>query len=79
MDHDYRVVARKNNFEINKRSGDDLAHFPIEKARFRSIWYVLSAAGLSMIGYGWSMQFNVVSFRAPFPRSPMDLKRGRVR
>ncbi|KAH6636428.1 major facilitator superfamily domain-containing protein [Chaetomium tenue] len=59
MDHDYRVVARKHNFEINKRAGDDLADFPIEKARFRSIWYVLSAAGLSMVGYGWSMHFRV--------------------
>ena len=62
MNHDYRVVVRKNNFEINKPSGDDLAQFPIEKARFRSIWYVLGAAGLSMIGYGWSMQFRVVGY-----------------
>lgn len=61
MDHDYRVVARENNLGINKRSGDDLAAFPVEKARFRSIWYVLGAAGLSLIGYGWSMQFQVVS------------------
>jgi len=62
MDHDYRVVARENNFEINKPRGDDLAQFPIEKARFRSIWYVLGAAGVSMIGYGRSMQFKVVSY-----------------
>jgi hypothetical protein len=61
MDHDYRVVAWKSNFKINKRAGDDLAHFPIEKARLRSIWYVLGAAGLSMVGYGWSMHFKVVS------------------
>ncbi|KAK3687268.1 hypothetical protein B0T22DRAFT_509877 [Podospora appendiculata] len=61
IDHDYRVVARKSNFEINKRAGDNLARFPIEKARFRSIAYVLGAAGLSMVGYGWSMWFKVMS------------------
>ncbi|OIW27702.1 MFS general substrate transporter [Coniochaeta ligniaria NRRL 30616] len=59
LDHDYCVVARENNIEVDKRAGDDLTTFPIEKARFRSIWYVISAGALSMIGYGWSMHFKV--------------------
>ncbi|KAH8587084.1 major facilitator superfamily domain-containing protein [Bisporella sp. PMI_857] len=59
IDYDYRVTARKNNVEVNLRVGDDLVNFPIEKARFRSIWQVISAGTISLVGYGWSMQFQV--------------------
>lgn len=68
MDHDYRVIAWKNNIEINVRDGDDLASFPIEKARFRSIWYVIGAGTFSMVGYGWSMQFRAVSCASTSPQ-----------
>lgn len=61
MDRDYRVIARKNNIVVNKTSGDDLTSFPIEKARFRTIWYSMGASGLCTIGYGWSLHFEAVS------------------
>jgi hypothetical protein len=60
MDHDYRVTARQHKITVNTRGGDDLTHFPIEKARFRSLWYAISAVGSTMVGYGWAMHSRVV-------------------
>lgn len=62
LDHDYRVIARKNEIEINIPGSDDLDHFPIERARFRSIWHVISAGAVSLVGYGWSLQLKAVGF-----------------
>lgn len=59
LERDYRRTARKHNITIDVRGGDNMANFPIEKARFRSIWYVITAASVSMIGYGWALYFKV--------------------
>ncbi|KAL4988373.1 MFS general substrate transporter [Aspergillus falconensis] len=56
MNRDYRLTARAHNFVIDSTYGDDLTTFPIEKARFRSIWYWIGATGLSTGGYGWALQ-----------------------
>lgn len=37
-----------------------MAVFPIEKARFKSIWYHISAVGVCTIGYGWVLQARIV-------------------
>jgi hypothetical protein len=60
MNRDYRIVAHKNNFVIDKVRGDDLSTFPIEKARLRSIWYLLATAVVSIAGYGWAVQTRTV-------------------
>ncbi|KAI4108870.1 MAG: hypothetical protein LQ339_001988 [Xanthoria mediterranea] len=56
MDHDYKVTAAAVGFTIDKTKGDDLARFPIEKARLRSIWYFVSISTACTIGYGWTLQ-----------------------
>ncbi|KGO65032.1 Major facilitator superfamily domain, general substrate transporter [Penicillium expansum] len=56
MNRDYRLTARAHNLVIDTNHGDDLTGFPIEKARFRSIWYSICATGISTAGYGWSIQ-----------------------
>ncbi len=61
MNYDYRATARHENISIDIVQGDDMTTFPIEKARFRSIWYSIGAAGFCTIGYGWALQFRVVS------------------
>lgn len=38
MDWNYRVTAKANHITIDKVIGDDLAKFPIEKARPRMSW-----------------------------------------
>lgn len=61
MNRDYRLTARDHNIVINAISGDDLTDFPIEKARFRSIWYSIGASGVCTTGYGWALHFKTVS------------------
>ncbi|KAJ5657798.1 Major facilitator superfamily domain general substrate transporter [Penicillium longicatenatum] len=56
MNRDYRLTARAHNLVIDIRRGDDLSLFPIEKARFRSIWYSMCATGICTTGYGWALQ-----------------------
>ncbi|KAF2671661.1 MFS general substrate transporter, partial [Microthyrium microscopicum] len=56
MDHDYKATAKAHGMTIDKRAGDDLSKFPIEKARFKSIWYFISLTGVCTIGYGWALQ-----------------------
>ncbi|KAI4226530.1 MAG: hypothetical protein L6R40_008285 [Gallowayella cf. fulva] len=60
MDHDYRVTAAIVGFDIDKSRGDDLAKFPIEKARLRSIWYFVTISTACTIGYGWALQARTV-------------------
>lgn len=62
MDRDYRVVARGHNIVIDEVRGDDIGGFPIEKARFRSIWYFIGATGCCTVGYGWALHFRTVCF-----------------
>lgn len=61
MNRDYRLTARAHNLVIDTTHGDDLTGFPIEKARFRSIWYYICATGISTAGYGWAIQSRTVS------------------
>ncbi|KAJ5774118.1 MFS general substrate transporter [Penicillium paradoxum] len=55
MNRDYRLTARAHNMTIDATHGDDLTVFPIEKARFRSIWYSICATGIATTGYGWTL------------------------
>lgn len=55
MDWNYKVTARSIGHTIDKVSGDDLDHFPIERARARGSWYLLAVYICSLTGYGWSV------------------------
>lgn len=65
MNRDYRLTARDHDIVINVVSGDDLTTFPIEKARFRSIWYYISTSGACTTGYGWALHSRTVSVQHP--------------
>ncbi|KAL3419763.1 Quinidine resistance protein 2-like protein 3 [Phlyctema vagabunda] len=59
LDRNYKRVAKQIGFAIDRKRGDDLRHFPIEKARIDLIWPLL-AFGLSCyLGYGWVLEKNV--------------------
>lgn len=60
IDRDYRITAAAVGFKINKKQGDDLRKFPIEKARFRSIWYFMGLLIVCTLGYGWSIETETV-------------------
>lgn len=63
MNRDYRLIAQEHNIVIDAVSGDDLTNFPIEKARFRSIWYTIAISGVCTIGYGWAIHSRTVGRR----------------
>lgn len=56
MDRNYRAVAKAAGFTIDRVRGDDLAKFPIERARSRgSIAIILVSVGV-VVGYGWAVE-----------------------
>ncbi|KAI4276223.1 MAG: hypothetical protein LQ337_002622 [Flavoplaca oasis] len=57
MDWNYKVTARQIGHTVDKVFGDDLNHFPIEKARARGSWYMLGVYLCALGGYGWAINF----------------------
>lgn len=55
MDHNYRHTAAQAGFAIDTIRGDDLAEFPIERARSRGCGYLLVLSLAVMTGYGWAI------------------------
>lgn len=58
MDRNYKMTARRIGHTVDKVSGDDLNHFPIEKARARGSWYILAVYLCALSGYGWAINFH---------------------
>lgn len=58
MDYNYKVTARKIGWTVDKVSGDDLNHFPIERARSRGSFWLLAISTATLIGYGWTVKSN---------------------
>ena len=67
IDHDYRKTADRAGITIDRAKGDDLAKFPIEKARLRSIWYFIAISTTCTIGYGWTLQSRTVRINCIMP------------
>ncbi|KAK7917293.1 hypothetical protein PG985_010901 [Apiospora marii] len=59
IDRDYRIVAQSHGLPINKVSGDDLLHFPVEEARLRSVFLPTLVALVSVVTYGWLVHHHV--------------------
>ena len=66
MNWDYRRTAKDYGLVIDKVAGDDMSQFPIEKARFRSIWISVIISSVCTMGYGWSLHTQTVSRSFPF-------------
>ncbi|KAL8923302.1 MAG: hypothetical protein Q9208_004702 [Pyrenodesmia sp. 3 TL-2023] len=58
MDWNYKVTARQIGHTVDKVSGDDLNHFPIERARARGSWHILGVYVCALAGYGWVIRFR---------------------
>ena len=55
MDHNYKMTAKKIGWTVNSVSGDDLAKFPIERARSRGSLLLLLISTATLLGYGWAV------------------------
>lgn len=64
LDWNYRRVARDIGFSIDKKRGDDLSKFPIEKARIQPLYLFVSVGLVAMILYGWILELRT-SVAAP--------------
>ncbi|ROW14089.1 hypothetical protein VPNG_04121 [Cytospora leucostoma] len=64
LDWYYRRVASQIGFSIDKKRGDDLSKFPIEKARVTPLYFFVSVGLIAMILYGWILEMRT-SVAAP--------------
>ncbi|EHL02104.1 putative Quinidine resistance protein 2 [Glarea lozoyensis 74030] len=58
LDRNYKRVARQIGFTIDRKRGDDLANFPIERARLEIIWPILTLGLICVLCYGWVLEKN---------------------
>ncbi|RDW80719.1 hypothetical protein BP5796_05417 [Coleophoma crateriformis] len=58
LDRNYKRIAKNIGFSIDRKHGDDLRHFPIEKARIDLIWPLLSVGLACYLCYGWVLEKN---------------------
>lgn len=58
LNRDYRTTAKANGLPENKAS-NDLADFPIEKARLLSVFPMLAVSTAATAGYGWTLKTRV--------------------
>jgi MFS family permease len=58
LDRNYKRVAVQIGFQIDRKHGDDLRHFPIERARLEIIWPLLGFGLACVLCYGWVLEKN---------------------
>ena len=58
MDFNYKRCAIKAGFKIDIKRGDNLQHFPLEKARIQVIWPLLYFGIAATLAYGWALEKN---------------------
>ncbi|KAH9909405.1 MFS general substrate transporter [Xylariomycetidae sp. FL2044] len=59
MDWNYKVVAARAGLPVDRKAGDDVRQFPIEKMRSRTSIRILSVSMCVLVGFGWLNHFKV--------------------
>lgn len=58
MDWNYRRVAKKENFVIDRKRGDNLQKFPLERARLMVAAPMLVVGTIALLVYGWLLEIE---------------------
>jgi MFS family permease len=58
LDWNYRRLAVKHGMSIDRKHGDDLTNFPIEKARIQGSLFWASLLAATFLGYGWALDYK---------------------
>lgn len=58
MDSNYRRVATAAGITVDRKRGDDMRDFPIEKARLQVAWPLLYVGQAALLCYGWALEKN---------------------
>ncbi|KAJ5606015.1 hypothetical protein N7510_008796 [Penicillium lagena] len=56
VDYNYRRVARKLNFAVDRKKGDDLRAFPIERTRLQTVFPLMALGIAAFLPYGWVLE-----------------------
>lgn len=56
LDFNYRRTARKLGVSIDRRRGDDLRNFPIERTRLQPVFFFLALQLAAFLPYGWVLE-----------------------
>ncbi|KAJ5666954.1 hypothetical protein N7462_011363 [Penicillium macrosclerotiorum] len=59
LDYNYRRIAKRLGFPLVKNRHTDLRNFPIEKARLQIAFPMLTLGSLSILAFGWCLDFRV--------------------
>lgn len=59
MDWNYRYVAREAGFPVDRHAGDSMHDFPIERARSRGSFLMLTMSICALAAFGWAVQRKV--------------------
>ncbi|KAK1721105.1 major facilitator superfamily transporter [Colletotrichum lupini] len=65
LDWNYRRIASQIGFAIDRRRGDDLLKFPIEKARLQPVYPAVAVGLAALTAYGWVLHYEVGGVAAP--------------
>ncbi|KAI1373262.1 MFS general substrate transporter [Hypoxylon crocopeplum] len=57
-DWNYRRIAKKMGLSIDRKRGNDLKGFPIEKARLQLVYPLVIAGAIVYIGFAWSLYYE---------------------
>ncbi|KAI1748459.1 chloramphenicol resistance protein [Xylaria castorea] len=58
-DWNFRRIARSMGVKIDRKRGNDMANFPVEKARIQVIFPLIFIGSGACIGYGWALERQV--------------------
>lgn len=58
MDRNYKITAQEIGHTIDRIQGDDMNHFPIERARARGSWFLSGVFICALPGYGWAVKYH---------------------
>lgn len=58
-DWNFRRIARKMGVKVDRKRGNDMANFPVEKARIQLIIPLIFIGTGACIGYGWALERQV--------------------
>ncbi|KAK6337728.1 hypothetical protein TWF696_001208 [Orbilia brochopaga] len=58
VDRDFRIVAEREGIQVDRKNMTDMAKFPLERARLRSVWCSMIVYIIAIVPYGWALQHD---------------------
>ncbi|CAG8272316.1 unnamed protein product [Penicillium nalgiovense] len=59
IDYNYKRTAQRLGFPVDRKKGDDLRSFPIERTRLQTVFPTMAVGVAAFIPYGWVLQQKI--------------------